>query len=82
MDAAHDDDQPFDLPAPRTLAEACLSRAWDDDVDDRDRLLLEQAARVIEHLLARLPFDPGRRVDGARGEVRRARSRDTWRAAT
>lgn len=54
MDAAYDDDQPFDLPAPRMLAEACLSRAWDDDVDDRDRLLLEQAARVIEHLLARL----------------------------
>jgi hypothetical protein len=47
-------DQPFDLPAPRVLAERCLSRAWDDDVADPERLLLEQAARVIEHLLARL----------------------------
>ncbi len=53
MDATHDD-HPFDLPAPRTLAEACMARAWDDDTDDASRLLLEQAARVIEHLLVRL----------------------------
>jgi hypothetical protein len=53
MDATHDD-HPFDLPSPRTLAEACMARAWDDDTDDASRLLLEQAARVIEHLLARL----------------------------
>jgi hypothetical protein len=53
MDATHDD-HPFDLPSPRTLAEACMARAWDDDTDDASRLLLEQAARVIEHLLVRL----------------------------
>jgi hypothetical protein len=53
MDATHDE-PPFDLPAPRVLAEVCMARAWDDDTPDRERLLLEQAARVIEHLLARL----------------------------
>jgi hypothetical protein len=53
MDASNDD-APFDLPAPRVLADTLMSRAWDDDVPDRERLLLEQAARVIEHLLARL----------------------------
>ena len=53
MDATHDD-SPFDLPSPRVLADTLMSRAWDDDTPDRERLLLEQAARVIEHLLARL----------------------------
>ena len=53
MDAAHDDDQPFDLPAPRVLAEACMARAWDDDTPDRERLLLEQAALTISHLAGR-----------------------------
>lgn len=53
MDAEHDP-LPFDLPGPRVLAEKCMGRAWDDDTDDGSRLLLEQAARVIEHLLARL----------------------------
>ncbi len=53
MDATHDD-APFDLPAPRALADTLMARAWDDDTPDRERLLIEQAARVIEHLLARL----------------------------
>lgn len=53
MDAIHDD-APFDLPPPRVLAEALMARAWDDDVADRERLLIEQAARAITHLLARL----------------------------
>jgi len=53
MDANHDE-PPFDLPAPRVLADTLMSRAWDDDVPDRERLLLEQAARMIEHLLVRL----------------------------
>jgi len=66
MDAAHDDDQPFDLPAPRVLADTLMGRAWDDDCDDRERLLLEQAARVIEHLLARLA------IATERAEARRA----------
>lgn len=53
MDATQDD-PPFDLPAPRVLADALLSRAWDDDVADRERLLLEQAALVITRLLVQL----------------------------
>ena len=53
MDANHDD-APFDLPAPRVLADALMSRAWDDDTPDRERLLLEQAALTITALLARL----------------------------
>jgi hypothetical protein len=55
MDATtHDDEPPFDLPAPRVLADALMSRAWDDDTADGERLLLEQAALTITHLLARL----------------------------
>ncbi len=53
MDATQDD-PPFDLPSPGVLADACMVRAWDDDTPDRERLLLEQAARLIEHLLVRL----------------------------
>jgi hypothetical protein len=52
MDATHHD-YPFDLPAPRVLADACMARAWDDDTDDASRLLLEQAALVIAHLAGR-----------------------------
>jgi hypothetical protein len=52
MDATHDD-PPFDLPAPRVLADACMERAWDDDTADRERLLLEQAAVTITHLAGR-----------------------------
>ena len=53
MDATHDE-PPFDLPAPRVLADTLMSRAWDDDTPDRERLLLEQAALTITALLARL----------------------------
>jgi hypothetical protein len=53
MDATHDD-PPFDMPAPRVLADTLMSRAWDDDTPDRERLLLEQAALTITALLARL----------------------------
>jgi hypothetical protein len=68
MDATHDD-PPFDMPAPRVLADALMARAWDDDVADRERLLLEQAALTITHLLARLA------VATEHAEVRRANSR-------
>ncbi len=51
---ANNDDAPLDLPQPREMADTLMSRAWDDDVADRERLLLEQGARVIERLLARL----------------------------
>lgn len=54
MDATHDDDLPFDLPAPRVLADTLMARAWDDDTPDGERLLLEQAALTITRLLARL----------------------------
>ena len=53
MDATHDE-PPFDLPAPREMADTLMSRAWDNDTPDRERLLLEQAALTITHLLARL----------------------------
>lgn len=68
MDATHDD-QPFDLPAPRVLADTLMVRAWDDDTPDRERLLLEQAARVIEHLLVRLA------MANERDEARRTNTR-------
>ena len=48
-----DDDGSLLVPAPELLAERCLSRAWDDDVDDRSRELLEQAGLVLRQLMAR-----------------------------
>lgn len=51
---ARQDDPPFDLPSPRVLADTLMARAWDDDTADCERLLLEQAALTITHLLARL----------------------------
>lgn len=53
MDATHDNDKPYTLPGAVTLANQCQTRAWDDDVDDRDRLLLEQASDCIRSLMAR-----------------------------
>ena len=52
MDDINDDDA-IELPAPATLAERCLSRAWDDDVDDLSRELLEQAGLTLQQLMAR-----------------------------
>jgi hypothetical protein len=52
-DATDDADKPYTLPAAVTLANRCESRAWDDDMDDRDRLLLEQASDMIRGLMAR-----------------------------
>jgi len=62
---AFNDDPPFDLPPPRELADALMARAWDEDTPDRERLLLEQGARVIEHLLARLAMATDRGIGGA-----------------
>jgi hypothetical protein len=42
------------LPAPADVARMCLKRAWDDDTPDRERLLLELAARTIRVLMVRL----------------------------
>ena len=36
-----------------TLIRRLLSRAWDDSIDDRDRLLLERAATMIDRLSRR-----------------------------
>ena len=52
-DANDDADKPYTLPAAVTLASRCESRAWDDEVDDDSRLLLEQAADMIRGLMAR-----------------------------
>jgi len=47
-------DKGLPLPPPRELVESLLARAWDDDVADRERLLLEQAALAIQGLLVEL----------------------------
>jgi hypothetical protein len=36
-----------------TLTNLLLKRAWDDNIDDNDRLLLEQAAVTIDRLARR-----------------------------
>lgn len=53
MDAITQDDCPFELPAPREVADRCMARAWDDDTDDVSRATLEQAALTITHLADR-----------------------------
>jgi hypothetical protein len=41
------------LPAPLDVVQALMDRAWDDDVSDDDRILLETAARSLEATLER-----------------------------
>lgn len=41
------------LPAPLDVVQALMDRAWDDDVTDDDRILLETAARSLEATLDR-----------------------------
>jgi hypothetical protein len=41
------------LPPPSDVVQALMDRAWDDDVSDDDRLLLETAARTLEVTLGR-----------------------------
>jgi hypothetical protein len=41
------------LGAPLDVVQALMDRAWDDDVDDDTRQLLETAAKVLEHTLER-----------------------------
>lgn len=45
---------PFPTPCPKTLSLMCSVRAWEDDVDDESRTLLEWSHEVIESLCARL----------------------------
>ena len=40
--------------SPRAVAADCLRRAWDDEVDDRSRVLLERASLIIDGLCDRL----------------------------
>jgi hypothetical protein len=41
------------LPAPSDVVQALMDRAWDDDVSDDDRMLLETAAKSLEATLDR-----------------------------
>jgi hypothetical protein len=41
------------LPAPLDVVQALMDRAWDDDVSDDDRILIETAARSLEATLER-----------------------------
>jgi hypothetical protein len=41
------------LPAPLDVVQALMARAWDDDVSDDDRILIETAARSLEATLER-----------------------------
>jgi hypothetical protein len=41
------------LGAPLDVVQALMDRAWDDDVDDDTRQLLETAAKTLEHTLDR-----------------------------
>ena len=51
---ANDNDKPYTLPSAIKLAQLCETRAWDDDVDDDSRLLLEQAGDMIRGLMMRV----------------------------
>lgn len=41
------------LPGPTKVAERCSRHSWSEHIDDRSRLLLEQAARTITRLMSR-----------------------------
>jgi hypothetical protein len=41
------------LPAPLDVVQALMDRAWDDDVRDDDRILLETAAETLADSLDR-----------------------------
>jgi len=41
------------LPAPLDVVQALMERAWDDDVSDDDRILMETAAETLADSLDR-----------------------------
>ena len=41
------------LPPPSDVVQALMDRAWDDDVSDDDRILMETAAKTLEVTLDR-----------------------------
>ena len=48
-------DKPYSkLPPALTVADMCAMRAWDDNIDDDSRLLLEMAADTIRMMHKRL----------------------------
>ena len=47
-------DKPYNLPPALTVADMCAMRAWDDNIDDDSRLLLEMAADTIRAMHKRL----------------------------
>ena len=47
------DDPLPELPSPMVVADMCAMQAWLDHIDDDSRLLHEQAADTIRHLMKR-----------------------------
>jgi hypothetical protein len=45
--------KPYELPAPKVVADMCAVQAWRDHIDDDSRLLLEMSADTIRLLMAR-----------------------------
>jgi hypothetical protein len=41
------------LPPPSDVVQSLMDRAWDDDISDDDRILIETAARSLEATLER-----------------------------
>jgi hypothetical protein len=41
------------LPPPSDVVQSLMHRAWDDDISDDDRILLETAAKTLEVTLDR-----------------------------
>ena len=41
------------LPSPLNVVQALMDRAWDDDINDDDRILMETAAKSLEATLER-----------------------------
>jgi len=41
------------LPPPSDVVQALMDRAWDDDISDDDRILMETAAKTLEVTLER-----------------------------
>jgi hypothetical protein len=56
-----------ELPPPVAVAQQLVERSWADDLDDQDRLIIEQAARTIRRMMRR-----ERVLKGLLREARRA----------
>jgi hypothetical protein len=47
------EDKPYELPAPSSVANMCAAKAWCEDCDDQSRLLHEMSADTIRLLMKR-----------------------------